>query len=169
MGSPQQYTLAVTSNKGSIVSRAWCAYCVRCQRSRNVLIKLADASMPYTSNPSSVRTCEIGTPCPHPRSGMAEAAGRVLLHSRTVAGPIRRFRARIEVSATCVRIGLKRNQLCAVKGAGLQRVKVPPGNWFAPPGSNGSGGGGNEAAEASDGKGRSWRLRESVGRNVSER
>jgi hypothetical protein len=22
---------------------------------------------------------------------------------------------------------------CAVKGAGLQRVKLPPGNWFAPP------------------------------------
>jgi hypothetical protein len=24
-------------------------------------------------------------------------------------------------------------QQCAVKGAGLQRVKLPPGNWFAPP------------------------------------
>jgi hypothetical protein len=24
---------------------------------------------------------------------------------------------------------------CAVKGAGLQRVKLPPGNRFAPPGS----------------------------------
>jgi hypothetical protein len=23
---------------------------------------------------------------------------------------------------------------CAVKGAGLQRVQLPPGNWFAPPG-----------------------------------
>ena len=40
------------------------------------------------------------------------------------------------------------------KGAGLQRVKVPPGNWFAPPGSNRNGGGGNEAVGAFDGKGR---------------
>src|SRR6266581_9795326 len=37
---------------------------------------------------------------------------------------------------------------CAVKGAGLQRVKLPPGNWFAPPGSNRSGSGGNEAVGA---------------------
>ena len=40
------------------------------------------------------------------------------------------------------------------KGAGLQRVQVPPGNWFAPPGSNRNGGGGNEAVGAFDGKGR---------------
>ena len=40
------------------------------------------------------------------------------------------------------------------KGGGLQRVQVPPGNWFAPPGSNRSSGGGNEAVEAFDVKGR---------------
>jgi hypothetical protein len=33
-------------------------------------------------------------------------------------------------------------------------VELPPGNWFAPPGSNRSSSGGNEAAEAFDGKGR---------------
>ena len=43
---------------------------------------------------------------------------------------------------------------CAVKGAGPLRVKVPPGNWFAPTGSNRSGGGGNEAVGASGVKGR---------------
>jgi len=43
---------------------------------------------------------------------------------------------------------------CAVKGAGLQRVKLPPGNWFAPPGSNRNGGGGNEAVGAFDVEGR---------------
>ena len=44
---------------------------------------------------------------------------------------------------------------CALwKGGGLQRVQVPPGNWFAPPGSNRSSGGGNEAVEAFDVKGR---------------
>ena len=37
---------------------------------------------------------------------------------------------------------------CAVKGAGQQWVQVPPGNWIAPPGSNRSSGGGNEAAGA---------------------
>ena len=37
---------------------------------------------------------------------------------------------------------------CAVKGAGLQRVQLPPGNWFAPPGNNRSDGGGNEAGGA---------------------
>ena len=45
-------------------------------------------------------------------------------------------------------------------------LKVPPGNWFAPPGSNRSSGGGNEAAEASDVEGRFRRLGESAGRNV---
>jgi hypothetical protein len=29
------------------------------------------------------------------------------------------------------------------KGAGVQRVKLPPANWFAPPGRNRSGSGGN--------------------------
>ena len=47
---------------------------------------------------------------------------------------------------------------CAVKGAGQQWVKFPPGNWFAPPGSNRSGSRGNEAAGASDVEGRSGDL-----------
>jgi hypothetical protein len=34
------------------------------------------------------------------------------------------------------------------------RVKNPPGNWIAPPGSNRSGGGGDKAAEASGVEGR---------------
>ena len=38
---------------------------------------------------------------------------------------------------------------CAVKGGGPQRELDPPGNWFAPPGSNQSSSGGNETAEAS--------------------
>src|SRR6266571_3702790 len=41
-------------------------------------------------------------------------------------------------------LGLLAKQ-CAVKSVGLQRVRLPPGNWFAPPGSNRSGSGGNEA------------------------
>jgi hypothetical protein len=43
---------------------------------------------------------------------------------------------------------------CAVKGAGQQWVQIPPGNWIAPPGSNRSSGGSNEAAEASGVEGR---------------
>ena len=41
-----------------------------------------------------------------------------------------------------------------MKGAGSLRVKLPPGNWFAPPGSNRSGGEGNEAVGASGVEGR---------------
>jgi hypothetical protein len=37
---------------------------------------------------------------------------------------------------------------CAVKRRWSTAGKDPPGNWFAPPGSNGSSSGGNEAAEA---------------------
>jgi len=43
---------------------------------------------------------------------------------------------------------------CAVKGDGPQRELNPPGNWFAPPGSNQSSRGGNETAEASGAEGR---------------
>src|SRR6202040_1676668 len=35
-----------------------------------------------------------------------------------------------------------------------QRVEVPPGNWFVPPGNNRSSGRGNEAAEAFGAEGR---------------
>ena len=45
----------------------------------------------------------------------------------------------------------------------------PARQLVAPAGSNRSGGGGNEAVEAFDGKGRFRRLREQAGRNVSER
>jgi len=44
--------------------------------------------------------------------------------------------------------------VCVVKGDGPQRELNPPGNWFAPPGSNQSSSGGNETAEASGAEGR---------------
>ena len=56
-----------------------------------------------------------------------------------------------------------------MKGAGQQRVQVPPGNWIAPPGSNRSSRGGNETTEASGVEGRNRRLSEHAGRNVSKR
>jgi hypothetical protein len=40
--------------------------------------------------------------------------------------------------------------LCAVRSVGQPWVKVPPRNWFAPPGSNRSGRGGNKTVGASD-------------------
>jgi hypothetical protein len=58
---------------------------------------------------------------------------------------------------------------CAVKGGGPQRELDPPGNWFAPPGSNQGSSGGNETAEASGANGRYRRLGKHAGRNVSER
>ena len=50
--------------------------------------------------------------------------------------------------------GVSTSLRCAVKGASPQRVKVPPGNWFAPPGSNQSGDRGNEVVGASGVEGR---------------
>src|SRR5260370_1652378 len=46
---------------------------------------------------------------------------------------------------------------------------IPTRQEVAPAGSNRSGSGGNDTAEAFDGKGRLGRLREQAGRNVSER
>ena len=43
---------------------------------------------------------------------------------------------------------------CAVKRRWSTAGNIPPGNWFAPPGSNRSSSGGNEAAEASGVEGR---------------
>jgi len=43
---------------------------------------------------------------------------------------------------------------CAVKRRWSTAGVYPPGNWFAPPGSNQSSGGGNETAEASGAEGR---------------
>jgi len=43
---------------------------------------------------------------------------------------------------------------CAVKRCWSTAGVYPPGNWFAPPGSNQSSSGGNETAEASDVEGR---------------
>ena len=43
---------------------------------------------------------------------------------------------------------------CAVKRRWSTAGVYPPGNWFAPPGSNQSSSGGNETAEASDVEGR---------------
>ena len=56
-----------------------------------------------------------------------------------------------------------------MKGAGLQWERIPPGNWFAPPGSNRSSGRGNEAAEAFGVEGRLGDSGEHAGRNVSKR
>ena len=56
-----------------------------------------------------------------------------------------------------------------MKGVDLQWVRVPPGNWFAPPGSNRSGGRGNEAVGAFGVEGRIRRLGERAGHNASER
>ena len=59
--------------------------------------------------------------------------------------------------------------LCAVERRWFSVGEIPTRQGVAPAGSNRSGSGGNEAAEAFDGKGRLGRLREQAGRNVSER
>jgi len=47
---------------------------------------------------------------------------------------------------------------CAVKRRWSTAGVNPPGNWFAPPGSNQSSSGGNETAEASGAEGRNGDL-----------
>src|SRR5439155_20942738 len=59
--------------------------------------------------------------------------------------------------------------LCAVKRRRSSVGAIPTRQEVAPAGSNRSGSGGNDTAEAFDGKGRLGRLREQTGRNVSER
>ena len=62
--------------------------------------------------------------------------------------PFRELKTQLEQFAVNTRRAPSRILGCAVKGGGPQRELNPPGNWFAPPGSNRSSGGGNEAAEA---------------------
>jgi hypothetical protein len=69
---------------------------------------------------------------------------------RRRASLLGQFFIRLAASSTVVTV---RREM----GAGLQRVQLPPGNWFAPPGSNRSGSGGNEAVGAFDGEGR-WAI-----------
>jgi hypothetical protein len=59
--------------------------------------------------------------------------------------------------------------LCAVQRRRSSVGAIPTRQGVAPAGSNRSGSGGNETAEAFDGKGRLGRLREQTGRNASER
>jgi hypothetical protein len=66
---------------------------------------------------------------------------------RRRASLLGQFFIRLAASSTVVTVHRE-------KGAGLQRVQLPPGNWFAPPDSNRSGSGGNEAVGAFDGEGR---------------
>jgi hypothetical protein len=65
-------------------------------------------------------------------------------------------------------IALARIIQCAVKLCFISGSLSRPATIVLA-GSNRSGSGGNKTARAFDGKGRFWRLRESVGRNVSER
>ena len=58
------------------------------------------------------------------------------------------------VEATLFAVPVSRETGCAVKRRWSTAGVNPPGNWFAPPGSNQSSSGGNEAAEASGEEGR---------------
>ena len=73
-------------------------------------------------------------------------------HQQPRSDPSREMGWRRHLDAYYIQLVL----LCCApwKDVGQQWVQVPSGNWFAPPGSNRSSGGGNEAAEAFDVKGR---------------
>jgi hypothetical protein len=81
-------------------------------------------------------------------------AGRFSTHLRLRA-ILRRWRHSCPIVSAAFRCAaLARISQCAVNGVGPQRVQFPPGNWFAPPGSNRSSGLGNEATGASGVEGR---------------
>ena len=63
-----------------------------------------------------------------------------------------KVRSRLKATIDEVRASL--TFACAVKRRWSTAGKIPPGNWFAPPGSNRSSSGGNETAEASGVEGR---------------
>ena len=56
--------------------------------------------------------------------------------------------SRLVIIKDFLRLRFSPHYSCAVKSAGQPWVKVPPGIWFAPPGSNRSGGRDNEAVGA---------------------
>jgi hypothetical protein len=63
-------------------------------------------------------------------------------------------RACVTPACSTLRRAANRTFACAVKRRWSTAGRIPPGNWFAPPGSNRSSSGGNEAAEASGVEGR---------------
>jgi hypothetical protein len=77
-----------------------------------------------------------------------------LLHRITGRAHFMRRQARLHNGLEPLKCLVNAVTGCAVKGGGPQRELNPPGNWFAPPGSNQSSSGGNETAEASGAEGR---------------
>src|SRR6516164_7500091 len=58
------------------------------KRARKAATIVGEASTPYTLNPRSIKTCEIGTPVPHPRSRTAAAGGNIRDQSATTDAPV---------------------------------------------------------------------------------
>jgi hypothetical protein len=78
------------------------------------------------------------------------------------------YRANLEIQNRCVAILNPDYSVRRAKAQFFSGCKSHPAT-FAPAGSNRSGSGGNDTAEAFDGKGRLGRLGEQTSRNVSER
>ena len=57
------------------------------KQARNAATIVGDASTPYTLNPRSIKTCEIGTPVPHPRSRTVPPRGNVWDQPATTDAP----------------------------------------------------------------------------------
>jgi len=71
-------------------------------------------------------------------------------------------------SLMCNMFKCKLTKKCAVKGAELQRVRLPPGNWFAPPVAIEAAVEATKLSELSMER-VARRLRERAGHNMSER
>ena len=75
--SPQATTPSKARAKKSEPSAAAHSTGTPGKRVRNAATMVGEASTPHTLNPRSIKTCEIGTPVPHPRSRTVAPLGNV--------------------------------------------------------------------------------------------
>jgi len=85
--SPQASTPSKVRAKKSESSTAAHSTGTFGKRVRKAATIVGEASTPYTMNPRSIRTCEIGTPVPHPRSRTVAPLGNLWDQSATTDAP----------------------------------------------------------------------------------
>src|SRR5205814_786793 len=85
--SPQATTPSKVRAKKSESSTAAHSTGTLGKRARNAATIVGEASTPYTLNPRSIKTCEIGTPVLHPRSRTVPPPGNVWDQPATTDAP----------------------------------------------------------------------------------
>jgi len=85
--SPQATTPSKVRAKKSESSTAAHSTGTPGKQAWNTATIVGEASTPYTLNPRSIKTCEIGTPVPHPRSRTVPPQGNVWDQPATTDAP----------------------------------------------------------------------------------